>query len=355
MNKGKKKKIKVNYFRVGMAVFLLVLIIFGIVLIILSCKNSSADEYVRTGVNSAAVTASIDETSEEQTMELTETTIPTVVYPNKTDDTDSFPADYDAKYAILLDTEENEIVRYCNYNSKMYPASLTKVMTLIVAVENINDLNDTVLITPDMVDPMIEQNASRAGFVAGETPTLEQVLYGVVLPSGADASLAAATYVAGSEEAFVRLMNQKAQEMGLKNTHFTNVVGLHDERHYSTAEDMALILKYAIQNETCKKILSTYQYEIPPTEFNPEGLLLTSTLFSRMEGTEMPNVVIKGGKTGYTDEAGQCLESFAEINGKTYIIVFAGGTSKWKVVYDTLSAYSVYCAGGEPYTPPPAS
>ncbi len=234
----------------------------------------------------------------------------------------------------------------------MYPASLTKVMTLIVAVENIQDFSDTHLISAEMIDPMIEQHASRAGFAAGETPTVEQLLYGMILPSGADASLALAEYVAGSEEAFVALMNEKAEEMGLKNTHFTNVVGLHHEDHYSTAVDMGLILEYAIENETCKKILSEFQYQIPPTEYNPEGILLTSTMFSRMTGTEMPGVTIKGGKTGFTDEAGQCLMNFAEVNGKTYIMVLSGGTSRWQIVYNNLSAYSVYCAGGEAYVPP---
>lgn len=354
MNKRRKRKVKVNYFRVGMAAFLLVLIIIGIIFIASSCSDSSEDDNILAG-NFVQTSAATDAATEEQTTELIEAAMPTVIYPSKSEKTDLLSEDFDAKYAVILDTETNEIVACREYKTRMFPASLTKVMTLIVAVENIEDLSQTVSITAEMIDPMIQQQASRAGFVAGETPTLEQVLYGVVLPSGADAALAAAQYVAGSEEAFVEMMNLKAREMGLKSTHFTNVVGLHNELHYSTAEDMALILKYAIENETCRKILSTYQYEIPPTELNPEGLLLTSTVFSRMEGTEMPNVVVKGGKTGYTDEAGQCLESFAEINGKTYIMVLAGGTSKWKTVYDTLTGYSVYCAGGEAYDPPPVN
>lgn len=370
MSKRKKKKVKIHYFRIGMAVFLLFLIIFGIVLIISSCSDKSKSDTKNFDYNTTAASESNTVPSQmittgesdfiraglsdisDYASELAENTMPSVIYPNKTDDTVNFPLDFDAKYGILIDTETNEIVASRNYNVQMSPASLTKIMTLIVAVENITDLSDTITITADMVDPMIEQEASRAGFAAGETPTLEQVLYGVILPSGADASIAAATYVAGSEEAFVEMMNAKAKEMGLKNTHFTNCVGLHDPRHYSSAEDMALILEYAIQNETCKKFLSTYQYEIPPTEYNPEGLLLTSTVFSRMDGTEMPNVVVKGGKTGYTDEAGQCLATFAEVYGKTYILVYAGGTSRWKMIYDTLSGYSILCAGGEAYIPP---
>lgn len=353
MNKRRKRKYKVHYFRIGMAVFLLVLIIVGIVFIARSCSDNGNKTAIQADNGVSASSDSTSATSTEAvTAEPTEATVPVVVYPSLTASSVTLEEDADTKYAILIDTETHEIIAYRDYNTRMYPASLTKVMTLIVAVENIENLSDTVTITADMIDPMIDLHASRAGFVAGETPTLEQALYGTILPSGADAALAVAEYVAGSEEAFVELMNAKAQEIGLQNTHFTNVVGLHDEMHYSTAEDMALVLEYAIQDDTCRKILSTYEYQIPPTEFNPEGLLLTSTLFSRMTGTEMPGVVIQGGKTGFTDQAGQCLGTFAEINGKTYIMVVAGGISRWQAVYLTLSGYSVYCAGGEPYIPP---
>ncbi len=352
MNKRRKRKYRIHYFRIGMAAFLLVLIIVGIWFIASSCKKHLSDSAVQTGADTASATTAVTEAPMITTTVTTTAAVPVVVYPSINSDTIEYDEETDTKYAVLIDTETNEIIAQKNYNVRMYPASLTKVMTLIVALENIDDLNDTVEITADMIDPMIDLHASRAGFCAGETPTLEQVLYGVSLPSGADASLAVATYVAGSEEAFVELMNKKAEEMGLKNTHFTNVVGLHNDNHYSTAEDMALILQYAIKIDKCREILSTYQYEIPPTEYNPEGLILTSTVFSRMEGTEMPNVVIKGGKTGFTDEAGQCLETFAEINGKTYVLVLAGGVSKWQAVYITLSSYSMYCAGGEAYIPP---
>lgn len=351
MNKRRKRRYKLNYLRVGITVFLIVLIIIGISLIVSSAKDKGKDEKVQNIVSSVPDESALT-TTQAVSEELSETDVPFVVYPHKTDDTKRFSSSLDAKYAVIIDTEENEIVAYRNYNARMYPASLTKVMTLIVAVENIEDLSDTVTITEDMIAPMIAVDASRAGFAVGETPTLEQVLYGIILPSGADASLAVAEYVAGSEEAFVELMNEKAEEMGLENTHFTNTVGLHDAKHYSTAEDMALILAYAIQNETCREVLSAYQYEIPPTEYNPEGILLTSTLFSRMYGDEMPGVVIKGGKTGYTDQSRNCICTFAEANGKTYVMVLGEGTTKWYNIYDTLSAYSVYCVGGEEYIPP---
>ncbi|MGN0676948.1 MAG: D-alanyl-D-alanine carboxypeptidase family protein [Ruminococcus sp.] len=255
-------------------------------------------------------------------------------------------------YGILIDNSTNEIIAYKNYDAKIYPASLTKIMTLIVAVENVKDFNDTQLITADMIDPMIEQDATRAGFVAGESPTVTDLLYGLILPSGADASIAIAEYVAGSEQAFVDMMNKKCSELGLKSTHFTNCIGLHHPSHYSTVQDMAVILRYAVQNDLCREILSTYQYTTSPSEYNPEGIDLTSTMFQRMSGDEMTGVTVLGGKTGYTDEAGQCLASFAEINGKEYTMVMADNPSKWYVIYDTLSAYSIYGYGGEAYIPP---
>ncbi len=257
-----------------------------------------------------------------------------------------------SKHAILIDTSNNEIIAYKDYSTRMYPASLTKIMTLIVAVENTENFDETELITSEMIEPMIEQDATRAGFAAGETPTITDLLYGLILPSGADASIALANHISGSESAFVELMNKKCQELGLKDTHFTNCVGLHNPEHYSTVQDMAIILQYAMQNDICRQVLTTYEYFIEPTEYNPEGLTLTSTMFQRMSGDEMEGVTVKGGKTGYTDEAGQCLASFAEINGKEYVMVLANNISRWYVVYDTLSAYSVYVYGGSSYIPP---
>jgi D-alanyl-D-alanine carboxypeptidase (penicillin-binding protein 5/6) len=260
--------------------------------------------------------------------------------------------EYDAKNAILINVDDNEVVAYRDEHVQLYPASLTKIMTLVVAVENIDDLSATVPITYEMVAPYIALDASRAGFEPDETPTLRDVLYGMILCSGADASLAAAEYVAGSEKAFVKLMNEKCDEIGLKHTHFTNVVGLHDKNNYSTAEDIAVLLEYAVQNDTCREILSALDYKVAPTEQNPEGLEFSSTLFSRMYGDEMPGVKVLGGKTGFTDEAGNCIATFADANGKTYILVLCGGTTNWNNVYNTLSAYSEYCAGGEAYVPP---
>lgn len=353
MNKGRKQAVLKRCLLFGAAVFLLVLIAFGLVLVRSSSVKKDSESAEKTAITLAAsethTKISPESEKETQTGKLAASF---VVYPEKTKKSSEFSEDYDAKSAVLICCDDNEIVAYRSENERIFPASLAKVMTLIVAAENAGDLSETVTVTDDMVYPLNELEASMAGFMPGETFALEDALYGMILQSGADAALAVAVHTAGSEEKFVELMNRKADELGLKNTHFTNVVGLHHEENYSTAADMAVILEYALSNSRCRQFLERYEYTTAPNEQHPEGLTFTSTLFSRMYGDEMPGVKILGGKTGYTDEAGNCIETYAEINGKTYILVICGGKTNWNNIYDTLSAYSVYCAGGKRYEPP---
>ena len=354
----KKKKNKKGRLKVKNVIFTIVILSLIIWILCDSCKEKvPADDNiaVQQSFQQTVTTAVTENTVITTTTTTTSAPFADVKseYPAMAENAVQFDENViTSPYGILVDNSTNQIIAYKDYNKKIYPASLTKIMTLIVAVENTKDFNDTQLITDDMIQPMIEQDATRAGFVAGETPTITDLLYGLILPSGADASIALATYIAGSEQGFVDMMNQKCSELGLKSTHFTNCIGLHHPSHYSTAEDMAVILNYAVQNELCRKILSTYQYTIPPTEYNPDGITLTSTMFQRMSGDEMTGVSVIGGKTGYTDEAGQCLASFAEINGKQYTMVLTDNPSKWYLIYDTLSAYSIYAYGGEAYIPP---
>lgn len=245
-------------------------------------------------------------------------------------------------YIALLDVENNKIIAGRNIDARIYPASMTKVLSLIVAVEHISDLSQTFTMTGDIIDPLVREEASRAGFEAGDTVSAEDMLYGLILPSGADAAVGLATMAAGSEDAFVDLMNQKCAELGLVNSHFTNASGLFHEDQYTTPVEMALILKYAMQNETCAKILSTYQYTTAPTASNPLGILLTSTMFSRMYGTEVEGVTITAGKTGYTDEAKNCLVSFAEKDGQHYIALTASAENRWHVIFDDFEIYKNY-------------
>ena len=140
-------------------------------------------------------------------------------------------------------------------------------------------------------------------------------------------------------------MNAKAKELGLRDTHFVNASGLFDANHYSTPEDMAVIIRAAMENELLREILSTYEYTTAPTAQNPNGILLTSTLFKRMYGTEPEGSDIIGGKTGFINESGYCIASFGKSeseSGTEYVCVTFKGPSVWPAVYDQINLYTRY-------------
>ena len=256
----------------------------------------------------------------------------------------------DSEYGILIDLESNTVVASKNGDSRIYPASMTKLMTLIVAYEHIEDLDATYTFPAEIFDALYEANASVAGFKPGEAVPFRDLFYGTALPSGADATTALALTVAGSETAFAQLMNETAQRLGLKNTHFVNASGLHDDNHYSTCHEIAIILEYAISIPELRQILGTYTYTTTPTEQNPEGLELHSTLYSKMEGSEAEGMYIQGGKTGYTLEARHCLATFAapctEENAPytrpRFVLVTAYGWSEYKPIFDAINTYAKY-------------
>ncbi len=275
-------------------------------------------------------------------------------YPVADSQTVTFDSTVDAPYAILWDVTKERVVAARGENTPVFPASVTKVMTLLVAVENITDFTATYEMPADIVDAAYLAGATVAGFKMGEKVTIEDMLYGCILPSGADATDGLARYVAGSEEAFVTLMNDKATQLGLKNTHFVNTSGLHDNNHYTTAADMAVVMQAAMEDPHCRQVLSTYQYTTAATPQHPEGILLTSTMFSRMYGTEPEVATIIAGKTGYTSQSKHTMVSYAEgKNGHDYILVTMFGSNKWKATYDAINVYKAFCPA--PVTKPTAT
>ena len=266
---------------------------------------------------------------------------PSTAYPTVPEKVKGFSngKEIDSEFGVLLDVANNTVIASRRGTEKVYPASLTKVMTLLVAVEHIEDYNDTFTMTYEIIKPLVDSDATRAGFKEGEECKISDLLYGAILPSGADATVALAQYVSGSEEEFVKLMNTKAQELGLKNTHFTNTSGLHNTNHYTTCLDMAVIMATAMKNDICKRVLSTYEYKTHPTTQNPEGLELKSTMFDRMYGTEVPDVKIIAGKTGYTTEAKHCLVSYAIKEDKPYVAVAMKSSGRFKPIFDTFEIY----------------
>ena len=248
----------------------------------------------------------------------------------------------DSNYAILADCSDGTVLASRLGSERMYPASMTKIMTLLVAAENITSIDATMEMTSKIIDPLYKEEATMVGFHPGEQVKAIDLFYGTILVSGAEAAAGLAIIVAGSEERFVEMMNEKAQELGLKNTHFTNMTGLHNSNHYSTCLDMAVIMRACIENDFCKAILSTEYYTIAANSYHEE-LKLHSTMFSRMYGTEPEVATILGGKTGYTSNSGHCLVSYAETNdGRTLICVTAAGDGRYKPIYDTIKIYKEY-------------
>ena len=283
--------------------------------------------------------------------------IPAVVYPVDEGAT-GFAATVDAGSAVLVDITDNRVIAARGAERQVYPASVTKVMTVLVAVEHLTDYTATFEMPFEMLNQLFIEEATVAGFLAGEKVCMTDLLYGAILPSGADATQALAMHIAGSEEGFVRLMNEKAAEMGLRNTHFTNTSGLHDPDHYTTALDMAMVLREAMENPLCRQVLTAVTYTTAVTEQHPEGIQLFSTMFGRMYGTEPKVATIIGGKTGYTSQAGHTMASYAVgEDGHDYIFVSMQGSNRWEATYDAIEVYAYYCApeGEKPnptnYTP----
>lgn len=228
-----------------------------------------------------------------------------------------------AGYVLVWDYELDQVLVDKNASEKIYPASMTKMMTAILAIENEPDLTKKVTITQEMLDGLIEQDASCVGYKVGDEPTIEDLLYGIALPSGADAANAVAVDVSGSITSFVDLMNQKAKEIGMNDTHFVNTTGLHDDNHYSTVNDIAKLLRYCLDNEQFKEVFSSDDYTSTPVTSNQEGIYMKHSVVDKMEkyGYDMPGYI--GGKPGYTLESARSLASWDRVNGMNLIIIVA--------------------------------
>lgn len=226
--------------------------------------------------------------------------------------------------AIVIDRDTDQILDEKNADEKIYPASMTKMMTAILVIENMPDLNQTVTITDDMLAGLAESNATIAGFQVGDTPTVQDLLYGIALPSGADASNAAVDLITNhNPQAFITMMNEKAKEIGMDHTNFVNDTGLHDDNHYSTVRDIAKLLKYCLQNKTFQKIFSSRIYQTTSLSSAPQGITFHSSMWSAAWAKGYPVPGLIGGKTGYTIPAGHCLASWADINHMHVIMVTA--------------------------------
>ena len=245
--------------------------------------------------------------------------------------------DVSSKNAILYNMDTEEVLYEKDADEKVSIASLTKIMTALVSIENIEDLDAQVVLTADDFDGLVEANAVTAGFTKGEVVTYRDLLYGLLLPSGADAAKALARNIAGSEENFIKMMNEKVGEMNLKNTHFSTVIGLDDDNNYSTAREVALIFKEALKNEDFKTIITTKEYT------SSDGKVkFHSTIQSNAKKFEIDVPYILGGKTGTTTDAGLCLATIAKENDVNYMLVTLGALYDKKAPHNIEDAQTIY-------------
>lgn len=229
-----------------------------------------------------------------------------------------------------MESSTGKIIYEKNGYEKKYPASTTKMLTAILAIEHCN--LDEMATASEFAINSIPSGYSTANIQIGESLSVRDLLYALMLQSANESAVVLAEHISGSQEAFADLMNQKAAEIGCKNTHFVNPNGVHDEDHYSTAYDLALIAKYAMQNETFREIVKTTSFTLPATSAYPSNTRTytnTNNLIIYDNRNRPDNYYYEyatGIKTGYTSAAKNCLVSSAEKNGIEYICVVLGAS-----------------------------
>ncbi len=255
--------------------------------------------------------------------------------------TKSIGSEVNANYAVVFDLDQGTILGEKNSSVSMNPASMTKVMTLLVAVENLPDLEKKITITQDIVDYVKARGASNCGFVAGEQVRVKDLLYGVILPSGADAVLALAKEIAGSEAGFVALMNKKAQDLGLSSDcKFQNATGLYHSTHHMNVKDIGEIMAAAMRNSLAREVLSTENYQIPATNKHENGIKLTNLFVQRIKGQDTGGASVTMAKTGFVRQSMFCAVSSGKgANGKNLLVVTGYSSSTWQCIKDHATLY----------------
>lgn len=225
--------------------------------------------------------------------------------------------------ALLLELNSNEVLFEMNSDATVYPASMTKIMTCLLTLEK-GTLSDTVTVSETALAGLDEAGSS-IGLEVGESMTLENLLYSMMLSSANESCNVAAEYVSGSIDAFVQLMNTRAAQLGCTGTHFANTHGLHNEDHYTTAKDLSLIAKEAMKNNTFRKIVSTSSYQMPATNLSEtRKLTTTNQLIIPRENNIYYDKRVTGIKTGFTTPAGRCLIASAEDGPISLLSVVCG-------------------------------
>ncbi len=242
----------------------------------------------------------------------------------------------DATAALLVSPESDMVLYEKNADEKRYPASTTKIMTALLTLENVSDLN-AVVTAEDSDFEHVTADSSNAGIKVGEQVTVKDLLYALMLPSANEAAYMLARHVGGSWEQFVDMMNERASELGCTGTHFCNPCGLHEDDHYTTARDLYLIAKEAMKDATFRDIVSTVQHRMAKSNLHEERIILTTNqlIFSSFQPWSYANCL--GIKTGHTSQAGNCFVGYAEYgDAKLFSVVL--GCSNSSKEYPTIAA-----------------
>lgn len=356
--KRRQKKLRIIKSCLGLTVIAIVVVV--AVTGISSIKESSSEQeqdrlaqnQQETVTDTERTDTEIDAENIEVNVETTDTEDHTFAAPfqsfkfEETADTKGiYSEEVISENAILVDADTDTIIGKKGAYDRIIPASMTKVLTALVAAEAITekDLDDTFTMTLEITDYAYKNDCSSVGFLDGEIVTVRDLFYGTILASGGDAAVGLATYVSGSHEAFVERMNDKVEQLGLADSaHFTNCVGIYDENLYCSAYDMAVIMKAAMQNELCREILGARTYTTTATTEHPEGITISNWFLRRIEDKDTGGEII-GGKTGYVVQSGSCAVSYQECeDGSSYICVTGDSTSSWRCIYDHVEIYNSY-------------
>lgn len=270
--------------------------------------------------------------------------------------------DHESNNTILVEIGDNSCTSIAEKNAdeKIYPASMTKVMSLIVICENLKNTGTKLTVTEEHVKYMNDNGGSGVGLVPGQVLTVKDCLYLTSYQSDTVAVIMLAEHVAGSEDEFVELMNDKARKLGLNNTNFANCTGLHDEDNYTTCREMAAIMTYALDNPLCYELLTSYTayaltlkvWDSDEDAYVDKECKFYSSWYSARFGDHprLETVTVTAAKTGYIDESGFCLVSYAvsRASGRKYVNVIVGkprgsglneiiSTNQVKTIYNTYA------------------
>lgn len=355
--KRRQRKLRIIKLCFGLTVIAIVIVV-AVTGISSIKENSSGQEQDRLAQNQQETVADTEKTDTEIDTENTELNIENNIeditfaapfqkfeFTETADTKGIYSEEVISENAILVDADTDTIIGKKGAYDRIIPASMTKVLTLLVAAEAITekDLDDTFTMTLEITDYAYKNDCSSVGFLDGEIVKVRDLLHGTILASGGDAAVGLATYVSGSHEAFVERMNEKVEQLGLADSaHFTNCVGIYDENLYCSVYDMAIIMKAAMQNELCREILGARTYTTTATAEHPEGITISNWFLRRIEDKDTGGEIV-GGKTGYVVQSGSCAVSYQECeDGSSYICVTADSTSSWRCIYDHVEIYNSY-------------